>query len=56
MTTTEQVDNPYISADLKPLNMAELRAFIVDNHLLQTEEKSEFDKRYWPGDKEERLL
>ena len=51
-----QVTNPYISAEEAVLSHDELRAFLNRAKLLKTETATEenFDKRYWPGDKEEK--
>ncbi len=50
---TDQVTNPYISADEKYLTHAELKEFLVSNRLLETEDEMEHpDKRYWPGENE----
>ncbi len=48
---TGQVDNPYNSANERPLNLEELRVFLVENDLLVTEEAQIHpSKRYWPGE------
>lgn len=52
---SKMVDNPYISADEDVLTHDELRAFLRRANLLETETTEDnFDKRYWPGDKEEK--
>jgi len=50
------VTNPYISAKETVLKHDELRDFLNRANLLKTETATEedFDKRYWPGDKEEK--
>lgn len=55
-TLNTEVCNPYISADEKPLGREELRDFLVRHGLLMpTPGLMEGpDRRYWPGDKEER--
>ncbi len=51
-TVCEEVTNPYVSEEEKPLSVGEIKKFLKENNLLgQPEEKT--DKRYWPGDKEE---
>ncbi len=50
---SKEVDDPYISANLTPLDIDQLRSFLVDNKLLEHSEKNETSQRYWPGDKEE---
>jgi len=50
---SEQVSNPYVSAQETSLSVAEIAKLLEDNELLdQPGEPS--GKRYWPGDKEER--
>jgi len=50
---SEQVSNPYVSAQEASLSVAEIANLLEDNELLdQPGEPS--GKRYWPGDKEER--
>jgi FlaA1/EpsC-like NDP-sugar epimerase len=49
---TEDVDNPYVSEDEKPMNVDEIKMFLRDNHLLG-QPADDADHRYWPGDKEE---
>ena len=52
--TSNEVRNPYISEDERPLNQDELQAFLRSNDLLLIgEPKSEHpDRRYWPGERE----
>jgi len=52
---SSDVDNPYVSEKETVLTHAELKTFLYDNDLLQTEGQTNVhpDKRYWPGDKEE---
>ena len=51
---TDDVTNPYVSADEVILTKGELLDFLVNNKLLQLQEDIHYpDKRYWPGDKEE---
>lgn len=50
---SDEVDNPYVSSEGAPMTMDELRAFFIDNHLLESEGQAEADQRYWPGDKED---
>ena len=47
------VDNPYMSADEKPLSVKGIRDFLKKNDLLGAPLESS-DTRYWPGDKEEK--
>ncbi len=49
---SEDVDNPYISEDEKPLTVEEIKAFLRNNRLLG-QPVDGADHRYWPGDKEE---
>jgi FlaA1/EpsC-like NDP-sugar epimerase len=50
--SSEPVNNPYVSADRRPLSVAEIRTFLRQNGLLaKPAEKTK--TRYWPGDKEE---
>jgi FlaA1/EpsC-like NDP-sugar epimerase len=52
-TVNKIVTNPYISEEETPLTVNEIKAFLKKNNLLgQPSETS--DKRYWPGDKEEK--
>ncbi len=52
---TDTVTNPYISADEPPLSKNELRSFLISNKLLVTEKtEAHPDRRYWPGEKEEK--
>lgn len=54
-TITDQMTNPYISANEQYLIHAELKDFLVKNTLLDTEKAEEHpDRRYWPGEKEEK--
>ncbi|MCI5145417.1 MAG: NAD-dependent epimerase/dehydratase family protein [Candidatus Electrothrix sp. AR3] len=49
---TDQVTNPYISADEQCLSQDELREFLFTNQLLEIESGKEHpDSRYWPGEK-----
>lgn len=50
---TKDVTNPYVSEDVKALTVDEIKVFLKENKLLGEPEEST-DKRYWPGDKEER--
>jgi FlaA1/EpsC-like NDP-sugar epimerase len=50
---TDKVDDPYVSAEVTPLSIDELRTFLHENRLLEVAEQDEIDQRYWPGDKEE---
>jgi len=51
---TDEVTNPYVSADETILTKEELLEFLVSNDLLQLQDEVHHpDKRYWPGDKEE---
>lgn len=48
---SEQVTNPYNSANETPLDQGELREFLMNNDLLMPEEmKNHPAKRYWPGE------
>jgi FlaA1/EpsC-like NDP-sugar epimerase len=49
------VTDPYVSADLPPLDEDSLRKFLLSNRLLDSGryEKNHPDERYWPGDKKE---
>ena len=50
---SEDVTNPYVSEEETPLSIDEIKVFLKDNRLLgEPDEKT--DKRYWPGDKEEK--
>jgi len=52
-TVNATVANPYISAEEQPLTVQEIKTFLKDNDLLgQPDDQT--DKRYWPGDKEEK--
>ena len=52
----DNVDNPYVSENEKVLTKEALKTFLYQNDLLtlSRETKAHPDKRYWPGDKEER--
>ena len=52
----KELAKPYISADEMPLNQEDLLSFINKNNLLSLENipVSHPDKRYWPGEKEEK--
>jgi FlaA1/EpsC-like NDP-sugar epimerase len=50
---SDQVTNPYVSADETPLNLPQLRSFLKQNGLLGLPEDDTV-QRYWPGDKEEK--
>ena len=53
---SERVVNPYISSREQSLAQEQLRDFLVKNDLFSLEDKNlgSPDKRYWPGDKEEK--
>ena len=48
------VTDPYVSGQQKSMTVAEIREFLNANNLL-TEPREGIDKRYWPGDKEEKI-
>jgi FlaA1/EpsC-like NDP-sugar epimerase len=48
----EDVTNPYISEEEKPLSIEEIKKFLIENNLLE-QPRDKVDQRYWPGDKEE---
>lgn len=49
---SKTVSNPYVSSDISPLNVEQIRELLVRYKLLGVpREKS--DLRYWPGDKEQ---
>ncbi len=51
---TDNVTNPYISADEPCLSKDELRSFLLSNNLLVSERIEDHpSRRYWPGDKKE---
>ena len=51
------VTNPYISANEKVLDKEALTGFLVNNNLLEMERILEHpDRRYWPGEREEKNL
>lgn len=50
---SEDVTNPYVSANEAHMTKTEIREFLNDNNLLGQPVDSS-DSRYWPGDKEER--
>lgn len=50
---SDDVTNPYVSAEEKPMTIPEIRAFLKENNLLERTETNLFH-RYWPGDKEEK--
>jgi len=50
---TDQVTNPYVSAEETPLSVSVIRAFLKENALLGTPSET-IKARYWPGDKEEK--
>ncbi len=52
-TVNATVANPYISEKEQPLTVEEIKTFLKDNDLLGPPE-DQTDKRYWPGDKEEK--
>ena len=48
---TDNVTNPYISADEPPLSKEDLRNFLINNNLLVTDQvEAHPDRRYWPGE------
>lgn len=49
---SEEVDNPYVSADEETLSVDEIRTLLKDYGLLGTPDETS-STRYWPGDKEE---
>ncbi len=50
---SNDVTNPYVSENEPPMSIEELRVFLNQNNLLG-KPKETTDKRYWPGDKEEK--
>jgi len=54
---SNEVKDPYVSANCPVLDKEALRTFLKDNDLLtiSTDTLSQPDKRYWPGDKEENI-
>lgn len=50
---TDQVTNPYVSADETPLNVGQIQQLLKDYKLLNAPEDAS-GSRYWPGDKEEK--
>lgn len=52
---SDTVVNPYVSEDITPFSIEQLRSYLLDNRLLESEEHVDIDQRYWPGDKEERI-
>jgi len=50
---TDQVTNPYVSAEETPLDLPLVRNFLKQNGLLDHPEE-DMAQRYWPGDKEEK--
>lgn len=46
--------NPYVSADEQPYSINEIRTFLNENGLLGSP-REDMARRYWPGDKEEKL-
>ena len=53
----DTVDNPYISENEEVLTKVELKNFLYQNDLLSLDDRTKVHpaKRYWPGDKEERV-
>jgi FlaA1/EpsC-like NDP-sugar epimerase len=51
---TDEVDNPYNSSNETPMTREDLRAFLTDNKLLENDDQNDADRRYWPGDKEDK--
>jgi len=51
---SEEIDGPYVSAEAEMMSLSEIKDFLLENNLLEIKE-DQFGKRYWPGDKEERL-
>ncbi len=49
---SNNVTDPYVSEDVVPLTIDEIKLFLKENKLLGEPEDTA-DKRYWPGDKEE---
>ncbi len=51
---SKTVENPYISANERPLPQEELRQFLKDNQLLDATMSGQGhpDQRYWPGEKD----
>ena len=52
---SDNVVNPYISASEKSLSVNEIQKMLKDFRLLDTPEE-QTNLRYWPGDKEEKIL
>jgi len=50
---TENVTNPYVSAEEPCLTVDQVKAFLQDNCLLQAPSE-DTARRYWPGDKEQK--
>ena len=48
---SDNVTNPYVSADERSLSVEEISKFLRSNHLLTIPSESS-EVRYWPGDKE----
>ena len=51
---TDEVVNPYNSSNEIPMTRENLRAFLTDNNLLEIGDQDNADRRYWPGDKEDK--
>jgi FlaA1/EpsC-like NDP-sugar epimerase len=52
---SSNVTNPYVSANEQPLDKKALTDFLISNNLLETEKMAEHpDRRYWPGEREEK--
>lgn len=51
---TDLVTNPYVSEEVAPLTVEEIKEFLYRNSLLNEPSESS-GKRYWPGDKEEMI-
>lgn len=52
-TINTTVTNPYMSEQEQPLTVEEVKIFLRNNNLFEQPE-DQTDKRYWPGDKEEK--
>lgn len=52
-TVTDIVTDPYVSENVKPLTIDEIKQFLKLNNLLGNPEETT-NQRYWPGDKEEK--
>ena len=52
-TLTTEVKKPYVSNLEDPLKIDQIKKFLRDNTLLRTPHE-QTDRRYWPGDKEEK--